>query len=294
MNRQRFSFALATCLAAAIALAVSRVARAAEPPSPPTAPAPAKTVQSLDDQLLQGLDNQLLGNIDDKPYQKAATQAAPTEKTPRETAPTQKTPAAKSSGRTAPAEKSSPLVDPLDEQLSNSLTGGEDLGSPGEDSKNPLARIVVEMRQVQQRLAESKSDNLTQREQQRISDELKSLVDQLVQQQQQQQRQAGQSDSQKTSTAKPKSGNAPPGKSPANSADSPARNSSTKLRPNHTERPDPALASDAAVKQLDRLHLPEKDRELMQQAPPDVFLPGHESSIEQYFQRLVEQEEERP
>ena len=48
------------------------------------------------------------------------------------------------------------------------------------------------------------------------------------------------------------------------------------------------------TKELDRLNLPEKDREEMLQAPPDEFLPGHESSIEQYFKRLIEQEDERP
>jgi hypothetical protein len=270
MNRSVCLF-LTTCLSACISLAVSRVAPAAEPPSPATKPA----AKSLDEELLQGLDNKLLNGVkeekpsDDNPPQKASSENSRSEKTPSEKKP----------------------LDPLDEQVRDSLSGGEDLGSPGEDQENPLSRIVVKMRLVQQRLAENKADNLTQKEQQRISEELKSLLDQIIQQQQSQ---AGQNGSQKTSTAKPKSGNAPPGNSPGNPANSPSRDSSKTLRPNHTDRPDPAAARDVAIKELDLLHLPAKDREQLEQAPPDQFLPGHESSIEQYFQRLIEQEDQRP
>ena len=67
-----------------------------------------------------------------------------------------------------------------------------------------------------------------------------------------------------------------------------ARRSAPKATPS---APDPAVMREVVKKELDRLHLPDKDREEMLQAPPDEFLPGHESSIEEYFKRLIEQEE---
>lgn len=279
MNRCRYLVFLATCMAAGIALAASRVAAA--PPSTPPKPA----AKSLDEELLEGLDSKLQNGIGEKP---AADVAKKPMDNPSQKAPDQKRPTGNS-----PTKKTTPL-DPLDEQLERSLSGGEDLGSPSEDEKNPLARIVVQMRQVQQRLADKKSDRLTQGEQRQISDELKALVEQLAQQSQQQQSQNSQSASQQASRDKPKQGNGLPGKAPpGDSAKLPSRDSSTKLRPNHAERPDPAAARDVVRKELDRLHLPDKDREEMLQGAPDEFLPGHESSIEQYFKRLVEQEDER-
>ena len=151
------------------------------PPQPirrlPTTKPAAK---SLDDELLQGLDNKLQNGIDDKPAADASKK--PAAKTTEK--PTDK-PAPRVPDQKPPAEnKTSPLLDPLDEQLENSLDAGEDLGSAGEGNRNPLARIVVKMRKVQQRLAQNNSDSLTQNEQKRISDELKSLIDQLAQQQQ--------------------------------------------------------------------------------------------------------------
>jgi len=271
---------LAIAAAASIALAVSRVAAAADPQ-----PA-AKPAQSLDEQLLQGLDNSLDGKLlgGDKPAAargKSEGDGKATDKNPADAKPS--------------AKKKSPLVDPLDEELENSLSAGEDIGSPGENSKNPLARIVVQMRQVQQRLAESKSDGLTQREQKRISDELKSFIEQLALQEQQQQSQADPSASQPSSRGNPKQGNAPAGKTPPGDPNKePSKNSSPSVRKDHTDRPDPALAREAVAKELDRLHLPAKNREEMLQSPPDEFLPGHEESIEQYFKRLVEQEQAGP
>jgi hypothetical protein len=284
MTRRPLSFCCATCVTACISLAVSRVAGASDPPPPTTKPA----AKSLDDELLQGFDTKLSGGIDDKPT--ADTSKKPAEKSTDK--PDQKSTDQEPSDQKAPTKKTAAPVDPLDEQLENSLNGGEDLGSAGED-KNPLARIVVRMRQVQQRLAENKSDSLTQKEQQRISEELKSLIEQLVQQQQQSQ--ASQSEQHQAARDKTKPGNAPPGKGPAGDPDKdPSKGSSSKVRPNHSERPDPAAAREAVKKELDRLHLPDKDSEEMLQGAPDEFLPGHESSIEQYFQRLIEQEDERP
>jgi len=273
MTRSRtFIRCLTICITASIALAVSRVAPAADPPSRTTKPA----AKSLDEELLQGLDTKLQNGIDDKPAANSS-----------------KKPEVKPSDKNRPSKKAAPAPDPIDEQLEHSLSGGEDLGSPGED-QNPLARIVVQMRQVQQRLADKKSDGLTQREQKRISEELQSLIAQLAQQQQQQP-QNSQASSQQSSRDKPKPGNAPAGKGPPGDPDKqPAKESSPGVRKNRTDRPDPAIAREVEKKELDRLHLPDKDREEMLQGAPDEFLPGHESSIEEYFKRLVEQEDERP
>lgn len=310
MRRPILSAWLAICTALGLSLAVSRVASAAEAAAAaPTAAPSAKSLdaaksvdaaKSLDDQLLQNLDNNLDGKLLGDSATKTSPSAPPTDtKTPDPKSAAPRPETAKPSAPQPPAKKPSPLVDPLDDELSNSLSAGEDIGSPGEDAKNPLARIVVQMRQVQQRLADSKSDRLTQQEQQRISDELKSLVEQMTKQCQggQCQNPGAPSNSQQASRSTPKpgnpgSGNSGSGKTAAGEPNkNPARNSTPKLRASHTDRPDPTVQRDVVAKELDRLHLPEKDRDAMLEAPPDEFLPGHESSIEEYFKRLVEQED---
>ena len=59
-----------------------------------------------------------------------------------------------------------------------------------------------------------------------------------------------------------------------------------------TSAKSPAAAGPIDLSKLvNELKLPEKDREEMLEIAPDQFLPGHESSISRYFQRLIEDEE---
>jgi hypothetical protein len=254
--------ALATCVALSAALAVLRVALAAEP----TVSGGAST-SSLDDQLLRGSD--------------ANSQKAPPDAAPAIGEPIRQ-----------PRRKGiSREFAPLDEALQKALTG-DNAGKT--NAKNLLADIIVQMRDVQQRLASSKADKLTQRQEQRISDELKFLVDQLAKSQSQ----AGQSDnpreanSQQANRGTPKPGSRQGGKTPAGNLGSlPARNSTPKLRETRSQSPGASVEYELTVKELDRLHLPQRDREAMLDSPADEFLPGHEESIQEYFKRLVEEDE---
>ena len=226
--------------------------------------APSKTAPgSLDDQLLKGLDNQLLHDQPDQPVAKSAP------------ASKEQSPPAKPA---APAPKP---ADPLDQQLRESL-GGEDIGQEGEDA-NPLARIERQMREVQKRLAAEHADGAAQAEQQRIAAELAALVKQLAEQQQQQSK-SGKSKQQATDRTKPgKTGQ------PADpNSKLPARDSTTELHDPKNVRPDARGIGTLVEKAIDRLHLPDKDREEMLQAPPDEFLPGYEAAIRRYFERIVE------
>ncbi len=233
--------------------------------------APSKTAPgSLDDQLLKGLDNPLLHDQPDQPAAKPA-------------------PASKEQGPPAkPAAPASKLADPLDQQLRESL-GGEDIGQEGEDA-NPLARIERQMREVQKHLAAEHADSATQAEQQRIAAELATLVKQLAEQQQQQSKSGKSSKQQATDRTKPgKTGQ------PADpNSKLPARDSTTELRDPKNVRPDARGIGTLVEKAIDRLHLPDKDREEMLQAPPDEFLPGYEAAIRRYFERIVEDESNNP
>jgi hypothetical protein len=250
---------------------------AAPRPTHPAAQSPPPAASSpLDDELLKDLDNKLLEGPHDKPGEKTP------EKTPPKPA---ETPAKPPIGDRKPE-------DPLDEQLRKSLGEGEDLGSAGEDvGENQLARIVRRMRAVEQRLADSKSDAATQQAQQQIAADLAALINELKTKQQQSQSGSRSPGSSRTKTSQPQN---EPGKSTTGATDSPVRNSSNKLRPNRTDRPDAAAARELMTKALDRLNLPEKQREQMLQAPPDDFLPNYEFSTKRYFERLIEEESDNP
>ena len=229
-----------------------------------TAPATAK--DSLDDQLLKDLDQ----GANDQPPKPAAK---PVEAKPAEAKPAAAKP-----------------VDPLDEALRKELEGaGEDV------NENPITKIAGDMRGVADRLAEQKSDAAMLREQARIAADLAKLLDQLQQQQSQSQSQSDDKQpSQHTSNKKPSQPSQPDSKTGSspnqNPSDQPARNASTQLRENRSKRPDAESARMLMQKALDRLNLPEKDREQMRSAPPDELLPNYEFSTKKYFERLLEEE----
>ncbi len=192
----------------------------------------------------------------------------------------------------APARASGKKIDSLDEALREELEGaGEDM------NQNPLAKIAGEMRTVADRLADRKSDSATLAGQVRIAAGLTALVEQLRTRQQESPSPAdANSKPQGSSRAKPSqsSNDQKPGTLPgANSADQPAHNSTQDLRENRSRRPDSEIARSLMKKALDRLNLPEKERERMLSAPPDELLPNYEFSTKRYFERLLEDEREK-
>ena len=229
MIKRTLCFRLAIWAAVLSTLAVSRVGYSAEN----TARIADSSAKSLDDQLLQGLDH----SLDDKlPGGKipAANQPAEPQNAESPGATDGKAPVRLMSGK-----KVSEQFNPFDEALRKRMSGGDDAQASRE--KDSLAQIVVQMRQVQQRLADSKSDQLTQQEQQRIADELKALVDQMMKHQCQGQCQSsgGQCNKQGTSHGTPKPGNGGSGKTPAGEPNNkPARNSTPRMAKSQANQAD--------------------------------------------------------
>ncbi len=227
---------------------------------------PAAAKDSLDDQLLKDLDQ--------------GTNAQP----PRWPAKPVETKSAEAKPATAKS------ADPLDEALRKELeNAGEDV------SQNPITKIAGDMRGVADRLAEQKPDAAMLRQQAQIAAELAKLLDQLQQQQSQSQSQCDNPQpSQQTNGKKPSQPaqqDSKTGSSPNQDPSSqPARNATNELRENRSKRPDAESARTLMQKALDRLNLPEKDREQMRSAPPDELLPNYEFSTKKYFERLLEEE----
>jgi hypothetical protein len=151
---------------------------------------------------------------------------------------------------------------------------------------HPLAKLVGEMRQTRQLLAERRSDALTQRKQQQIADALAALL----QQAQKSQRTQPKPGSQQQAAAKP--GDKKPG---GNTGSTGAAKDNPKAKES-TERHGPAAnVARPDVAELrstlkDRWgHLPANVYEEVIQAARGKFLTQYEIDIEKYFQRLLEQ-----
>ena len=221
-----------------------------------------RRASSLDDELLKSLAD---------PSSQPGDKSAPTS----DAQPTE-TPAKRSA-----EPKSS---NPLDEALSKSLAddpdnGGEDIG------ENQITKVAREMRSVQERLAQSKSDAGTQAQQKQISAELAALLEQLRKQC------SGPKSGSESGGNSSKPGGSQGGTSPASDASNqPARDSTPDVRPNRSDRPDPAATRDLLKKSPDWLKLPEKEREQMLQNAADEFLPNYEFAIKKYFERIIEDE----
>ncbi len=167
--------------------------------------------------------------------------------------------------------------------------GGEDIGSLGEDAhQDPVTRIVRQMRAVQKRLSDPKPDAPTQTQQKKIVEELTKLLDQLASQEPDQSDDSSQKPGSERS--KPQQGHGPI-KSSQKPGDSPARESTPGMHSDPNSKPEKGVRPETLSKALDRLNLPAKDRQQMLESDPDEFLPGHESSISRYYQRLIEEEE---
>lgn len=171
------------------------------------------------------------------------------------------------------SEKSSPL----DQKLKDDLQAGEDLGS---EPENPLAKIGQQMRAAQERIAQKDTSEKTQATQGEVVKELEKLIDQAKKQ-----GGSGNKSASGKGTGKAGAGNgqAQPG-NPQESTD-------------RVGKPKTEAAEKTEVKDLLRRiwgHLPEKQRDEMQNAFSDQFLPKYEKLIEEYFQRLAEERSAGP
>lgn len=234
------------------AIAFSPIAIAA----PPAADNGTKAQQSLDDALLEDIDTGLPEYPADKP------RADDGDRMPDAA----DNPPAKEPGRRS-----------LDEELLDGLEG-EDIGH-GPANENPLVRLNQRMKQVERRIAETRSDETTQRLQQEIADDLSKLIEQLQQQCRQSKNPSPSPRQQQTTSAKPAN---KPSERPG---DQPARDSTP-----HTKNRDTAKV--AGPRLQERLkdvwgHLPPHLRQQMEQSANEEFLPKYETEISEYYRSLV-------
>ncbi len=185
---------------------------------------------------------------------------------------------------------------PLDAALRESL-GGEDFGAAGEEKprESKLSSIARQMRAVRQRLDEHNMDEGTREQQRRIASDLAAAIEELQKQCKTSPQSGGSEKSgDSSSRSKPKQPDNADGGKPTGdkaSSEAPAKQSDPKLHRHQTTVAAAAASVRAAMeKAIDRLALPEKQREQMLDAPADEFLPNYEMTIKKYFQRLSEDE----
>jgi hypothetical protein len=190
----------------------------------------------------------------------------------------------------APAGKQ-PSTDPdLDRELMRGLDG-EDIG---QEEADPLVTVGRRMREVESLIAGQKTGQTTQEMQQQIVKDLDTLIREMRNRSQSQSSSSSSQQQQQTRSGKPqqpqsaqsgKQGQQRPGNSPA-------RDSTSQLNQNKAARPD----KDQLQEMMKHVwgHLPQREREQMQQSMKEEFLPQYELQIEQYFKALVEQPAAQP
>ena len=146
-----------------------------------------------------------------------------------------------------------------------------------------LMQAVKGMRDVQTRLAQGKSDAITQHVQRQVVADLQQIIDEA--------KKSGKCLGQPMAgnCNKPgKLGGSPNAQPKSNTAnDRPARESN----PNAKQEPKPPLTERAAIardkkKEQYKLELQAHQRETMLELPSEYFLPEYEREIEDYFRRL--------
>jgi hypothetical protein len=243
--------------------AIRNLLMAQQPPTAPKQQAPAP-----EDPLLKKLNEDLLNDLDKELFD------GPPQPKNKPTAD-------------APAGKT-PSADPeLDRELMRGLEG-EDIGK---EQADPLVTVGRRMREVESLIAGKEAGQTTQELQQQIVKELDELIRDLRQRSQSQSASSSSQQRQQTRSGKVQQ----PGETPSQSQQlgkQPARDSSSRLSQNKAQRPDP----EAMREMMKRVwgHLPQREREQMQQSLNEQFLPQYELQIEQYFKALVEQPAQQP
>lgn len=268
---------IAACFAL-ICLASAQSA-SADGPLPGAAPPPAPSEKSaekrtLDEELLDGLGvADPLADLDLASERK--TSGADKSATETGDRSANDPPATDDARKSAPGD--------IDDELLRGLGEGEDVTfGPG---ANPLTRLNQRMRDVQQRIADAKSDSETQRLEQDIARELADLIQRNEQACRACQKAGGPPSGRKVAE-QPGRQPANPSETPGNQSDQPARESSAQLRKQKTAPIDPAerrqLLKDVWG------HLPAHLRQQVEQSANEEFLPKYSLEIADYYRALVE------
>lgn len=263
---------------ALICLASARFASADGPragTTPPPAPAEKSAEKrTLDDELLDGL-----GVADPL----ADLEAASKPKTSRADKSVTETGDRSVDGPpTTDHAKKSPAGD-IDDELLRGLGEGEDVTF--DSGANPLTRLNQRMRDVQQRIADAKSDGETQRLEQDIARELADLIQRSEQACRACQK-AGGSPTGRKIAEQPGRQPANPSETAGNQSDQPARESSAQLRKQKTTPIDPAERQELLKDVWG--HLPAHLRQQMEQLANEEFLPQYSLEIADYYRALVD------
>lgn len=230
----------------------------AQQPKPVSEDSAQKRRRALDDTLLEGLEKELMEDLEKELFEGLDDKRKPPNASkPRDEA-----------------------LEELNEQLLRELDEAEDL--PDED-EDPLSRIGRQMRLVEERIAEARTDEDTRAMQRRIVEELDKLLEMA------RRRQSQSSQSQSARPGSRRENVRQPGSQAAGGGNSqkPAGDSTPRLGQAEPHKPDPQ----AVRKLLEDLwgHLPEREREQVMSATMDQFLPRYAQLIEQYFKRLAEE-----
>jgi len=152
------------------------------------------------------------------------------------------------------------------------------------EDENPLLTVARRMREVEDRIGRSNTDDDTQSLQKQIVSDLDRLIEQAKKRCKQCKPGDGNPGSQSVaSRSNPKSSG---GQKPGTGNNQPAATASAK--PGHAEPQRPDMGEMQEVMKRLWGELPQRDREQMLQSPPEKFLPKYERMIEQYFRRLTE------
>jgi hypothetical protein len=219
----------------------------------------------------ESLDEQLLEDLGDMPSRRSAARGQ-TERKHDSTAESKRIP-------DASEPSSRPGMRSLDEELLEGLEGEDVSLSSNPAEENPLVRLNQRMKQVELRIAESHSDEKTQRLQQEISDDLSKLIAALD-------RQCRQGKKQSSASTRPQPGQPKASKNPAQQAsDQPAKDSSDR-----TQERDTAKVERAKMQEMLKDvwgHLPPHLRQQMEQSANEEFLPKYELEIAEYYRSLL-------
>jgi hypothetical protein len=187
-------------------------------------------------------------------------------------------------------KKTPPHVKPIHLRLVDEEQLKRELGAAAvKEDDNPLQQIASQMREAQQRIARSDSGPDTQQLQRQIVADLDRLIQRARQTAGQCSSDTSQSQPSSRTTPSDRScdkpgqpGSQPPTGKPPSGTSPPSAASPTARKPN-------AAQTQALIKRLWGA-LPERQRELMLQSPPEEFPPDYELLIEDYFRRLSEKE----
>lgn len=257
-------------------------------PGPAAEPAPSKAAErsKLDEALLEGLgdasEEEALGPKQDK---KPAAKATPGE--------------ASAKAKPSATGGKKPAGGDLDDELLKGLGDGEDVdlgGKPGEAaageaSDNPLAELGRQMREVESRIAQTQSDEETQKLQHRIAAELQKLIKQL---QRRKKSSSSSSSNNNQQTAEREQVEQPEtaGAGRESASDAPAQESTEALQDRQSKKAETAQM-DEALKDIWG-QLPAHLRQQMEQYAKEELLPKYELQIEEYFRALAKGQRDRP